>query len=144
GGEADYLLFADGKAIATVEANLRGIRLPALKGSPASTPQVFWIFIPGGAIHCHFVTKAPVPRPVSVTGSTRILLAVACSRFTDPRHSKNGPRRPHRRICRAQPSDTNQDLSPRRCSRGSGKVLGDSSFPRKWQPTAAAITFRTL
>src|ERR1700674_4388207 len=55
-GEADYLLFASGKAIATVEAKPEGYPLTVLKGSPSSTPQVFWI-TPDGPIHSHFATK---------------------------------------------------------------------------------------
>src|ERR1700687_1565277 len=66
GGEADSLLFASGKAIATVEAKPEGIRLSASKGSPASTLQVL-IFIPAGAIRSRFAMKAPVLRLVSVT-----------------------------------------------------------------------------
>src|SRR5271165_2634555 len=85
-GEADYLLFAGGKAVATVEAKPEGYPLVASKGSPSNTLQVFWI-IPAGPMRSHFATKVPVRRPVSVTDSTRTIPVVACSRFTDPRRS---------------------------------------------------------
>jgi hypothetical protein len=87
-GEADYLLFAGGKAIATVEAKPEGYTLTGVEGrSPASMLQVFWTFIPAGATRFHLRTRAPVLRPVSVTGLTRTIPVVACSRFIDPRHS---------------------------------------------------------
>jgi hypothetical protein len=62
-GEADYLLFAGGKAHATAEVKPEGYTLPVLKGSLASTPPV-WILSPLERFRPNFATTASVLRPV--------------------------------------------------------------------------------
>jgi type I restriction enzyme R subunit len=66
-GEADYLLFAGGKAIATVEAKPEGYTLTGVEEHSGKYGKGLLDIYPSWVIHCHLPMRAPVPRRDSRT-----------------------------------------------------------------------------
>jgi type I restriction enzyme R subunit len=67
-GEADDLLFAQGKAIATVEAKPEGYTLTGVEEQSGKYGGGLLDIYPKWRDRCRLLTKAPVLRPGSLTG----------------------------------------------------------------------------
>ena len=89
-GEPDYTLFADGKAIGTVEAKPEGNTLTSVEEQSSSTLLESRSRCPHGNPRCLFVTKAPAKKPSSPTASILIPAAVRCFHFTAPKPCSRG------------------------------------------------------
>src|SRR5579859_3061993 len=117
-GEADYLLFVDGKAIGVVEAK----RLHTSNGKQRSTALAFPSSLMLPSSHCPSVTRALEPRHALPTVWNRRRPAASSLPFTSRKHWQSGwTKRQSKRVCATCLCLLKRDCAKRR-SRRSGTL----------------------